>query len=852
MSFGDLKVQDLIYEDSSNNEITVVIADLATKANPVFSGTVTVPTATAGDNSTKAASTAFVVASFAPKNAPAFTGSATGVNLTLSGDLTVNGTTTTINTTTLQVEDKNIEIGKVASPSDTTADGGGWTLLGATNKTFNWLNATDSWTSSEHIEIASGKNLKVDGTTFFVDGTNNRVGIGLTNPSYKVDILEAAGNGLRIKAGDASADIAFSVGSAGTADKFVIQSGGKVGIGGTPQQLLHVQTSSGDCIVRVTSPDGSGAFLDLGDASDPDGGRIVYDTGSNLILNTASSERLRISSAGAFGIAGANYGTSGQVLTSGGNSAAPSWANPAAGGNTFTAVANGAIANNKAVKIDTDGKVSEVKTTTGSRTTVQYTGAAIPLTITEKNEYIKVVNCGEDKVLAIFQKTSGTWQVNAQVGYHQSGHNYATWGSDTHIIANAGSIRIGVPDAVYIGNNKVIVAFQYDDDINLYMGTVNTSNNTVSFGATLTLAAFANHSPSLSYDPDNDNVLCCYSGTSNRGAAQVITWSGTTLSAGTTVYFPQISSNVGIGAKTATYDTNDNKHIVAFRYDDYNNRGYIVSVSVSGTTPTFGSLVQFCGTDTSTDNLGNNLLGIAFDDNVNKFALFYTAGSRCWRHVGSCSSGTISITPSDQASSIYTHGNGDIFPTIIFEPVSKAFVAMAVSSSGGTFNRYAQYAFFSLNANGTYANSSSANFMGDATKYTSVAHYGKTGEGLVVLVYQNYSASSGEEVAKSQDGITTQTVSTLTDPNRYVGYADQAYTNGQTATIKTYGNVVDTLSGLTTGTKYYVQGNGTLGTSWDNTVFPTDGSWYANTPLAGLAISASKLIIRDPYGMHHT
>ncbi len=123
MAFGDLKVQDLIYEDSSNNEITVVISDLATKNNP------------------------------------AFTGNATGVNLTLSGDLTVNGTTTTINTTTLQVEDKNVEIGKVSSPSDTTADGGGWTLLGATNKTFNWVNATDAWTSSEHIHLGDNKKL---------------------------------------------------------------------------------------------------------------------------------------------------------------------------------------------------------------------------------------------------------------------------------------------------------------------------------------------------------------------------------------------------------------------------------------------------------------------------------------------------------------------------------------------------------------------------------------------------------------------------------------------------------------------------------------------------------------------
>ena len=78
-------------------------------------------------------------------------------NLTVGGNFTVNGTTTTIDTTTLTVEDKNIEIGKVSSPSDTTADGGGLTLLGSTNKTFNWLDATDSWTSSENIAIPDNK-----------------------------------------------------------------------------------------------------------------------------------------------------------------------------------------------------------------------------------------------------------------------------------------------------------------------------------------------------------------------------------------------------------------------------------------------------------------------------------------------------------------------------------------------------------------------------------------------------------------------------------------------------------------------------------------------------------------------
>ena len=86
-------------------------------------------------------------------------------SLVISGDLTVNGTTTTIDTTTLRVEDKNIEIGKVSTPSDTTADGGGLTLLGTTNKTFNWVNSTDAWTSSEHIQVASGKRFIGDGST---------------------------------------------------------------------------------------------------------------------------------------------------------------------------------------------------------------------------------------------------------------------------------------------------------------------------------------------------------------------------------------------------------------------------------------------------------------------------------------------------------------------------------------------------------------------------------------------------------------------------------------------------------------------------------------------------------------
>lgn len=85
-----------------------------------------------------------------------------GQNLTVTGDLTVNGTTTTVNSTTVTVDDKNLELGSVANPTDAIADGGGITLKGATDKTFNWVDATDSWTSSEHMDLASGKQYKIN------------------------------------------------------------------------------------------------------------------------------------------------------------------------------------------------------------------------------------------------------------------------------------------------------------------------------------------------------------------------------------------------------------------------------------------------------------------------------------------------------------------------------------------------------------------------------------------------------------------------------------------------------------------------------------------------------------------
>ena len=86
-------------------------------------------------------------------------------NVVVTGTLEVQGTTTTISSSTLVVADKNIELGKVTTPSESTADQGGITLKSTTDHTILYTAATTSWDFSDHVNLASGKSFKINGTT---------------------------------------------------------------------------------------------------------------------------------------------------------------------------------------------------------------------------------------------------------------------------------------------------------------------------------------------------------------------------------------------------------------------------------------------------------------------------------------------------------------------------------------------------------------------------------------------------------------------------------------------------------------------------------------------------------------
>ena len=100
MAYGKIKADAIIYDDSGSDvEKTIaVLASAAPTASPTFTGTVTVPTASANDNTTKAASTAYVqtelgdylttataTSTYAPKAGPTFTGTVGAATITATG-----------------------------------------------------------------------------------------------------------------------------------------------------------------------------------------------------------------------------------------------------------------------------------------------------------------------------------------------------------------------------------------------------------------------------------------------------------------------------------------------------------------------------------------------------------------------------------------------------------------------------------------------------------------------------------------------------------------------------------------------------------------------------------------------
>lgn len=111
--------------------------------------------------------------------AGAFGGVTTITSVNSSTQITI--TSTTANTA-------GAIVFSVSGATDTTANGGGITLKGATDKTFNWNSSNDSWTSSENLILATGKNFTGNSITCASDSVINGVKIGRGGSSVSNNI----------------------------------------------------------------------------------------------------------------------------------------------------------------------------------------------------------------------------------------------------------------------------------------------------------------------------------------------------------------------------------------------------------------------------------------------------------------------------------------------------------------------------------------------------------------------------------------------------------------------------------------------------------------------------------------
>lgn len=175
----------------------------------------------------------------------------------IRGSLTVEGNVTSVNTTNVEIADKLIELAKVATPSNSTANGGGISVEGGTDgdKTLTWASTGSTWSSSENFNLAINKVYRINGFDVLSQtslGTTVASAPGLTSvgtlSSLQVSNLNFSNT--TISSTTANANIVLSPNGSGT----VSMNNAKISNLATPTDPEHgANKSYVDYTVRIAS-----------------------------------------------------------------------------------------------------------------------------------------------------------------------------------------------------------------------------------------------------------------------------------------------------------------------------------------------------------------------------------------------------------------------------------------------------------------------------------------------------------------------------------------------------------------------------------------------------------------------
>ena len=592
-------------------------------------------------------------------------------------------------------------------------------------------------------------------------------------------------------------------------------------------------------IGATIDPNGNAVFTGIVTASSFSGVDKVFegnteletiDTGSggHVKMTTEGSERVRVGPAGQIGLAGANYGTAGQLLTSGGAAAPVSWSTVDAAPQVKLN-ASGSIAANKPTIVNADGTVSEVKNTVTGITDITYTGQ---LTYFNWSNYPVFVNIPGTNQIILAERDGSTGNAG-QVNSYTITNKLLT---NHHQTFFEGTATSNISIAWDSGQDRYCIFFCDDGDNNYFKcrpgkinanKTITQSGDVCLFPSNQVIASGVKTHGSV-YDPDSGKIVVAFADGSGNAYAYVCTIDGT-FSTQTPVSFgARTTITTGnVEGVDCTYDTVNNKVIVQVKKG---SSGDVYMTSYVGTVS--GTSISFGSADTIVSTEINNAMGIVYMTEQQKVFCVYNDsagdGGRLYSKIGTVSGNSITWGTGVKCG---TNDNNlviaNAYASVTYDTYSK--LPAVTWRATATGDSVAVVSVKSISGTTPTFSNIVETSGGGGCSVPFVGNLGST-DG-VLLIWRNSSGNGTYSVVK-----TSSTTTNITEEN-FIGLSAASYTNGQEATIQISGNNNSNQSGLTPGQNYFVQNDGTLGLA-------------AATPqvYAGTAVSATKLILGKESG----
>ena len=544
-----------------------------------------------------------------------------------------------------------------------------------------------------------------------------------------------------------------------------------------------------------------------------DNGELINRAATWKVTNEANTENIIL--AGQNGAVSLYYDHSKKFETTSGGvnvtGAITVNGSPLAGGNTVSLVADGAIAAGKPCIIKSNGKAEQVKTTASRGTPSAMSGAHIIGGSATNWGVVRADPATGHGVLIYLDANSGDY-VRAQ-GFktNPSDGSLALSGSalDLQNDGTGGSAN----SLTHLTGNKFLAVYRRgsNSDLAYKVITYNSSHGTVTAGSQTTASQngmLYTQQQICAVSGSKAVVVYRDQGDSNKGKACVISISGTSVSVGSPVTFWSSATNY----HSVCYDSNADRIVVQWNAGSSN---IAIVGTVSGTSITFGSAVTV-GTASAHTSM-------CFESTNNKMILAWNEGSTAMKlRVATVATSGNSLTFDAAAETWYGAQPGKI--ELAFVP-HVGSICILFSQSGNS-NRLVLYT--------GYLNTSTGKAQ---YEYQLVAQSSVNGYAALTQTTSGYLVVSSQQNTGNYN-TRIRTIKAFVDATNatsknVIGFAPLAISDGNTGTINCDGNTVDNQSSLTAGTSYWVQNDGTLGTS------------VASTLAGGIALSSTKLLIKQ-------